>query len=251
VAVDRIVITEDHTARLETRIGQGVRNQFSYTEQISLAWARNLLVAMSGLYLLYFVDNFFSDALGLDEKIGDLLMLMMVVMIYTMGYLGLRQPVIFSRLELNSNETVPRKEVESPQAESVTRLSAGEKYKKSALDAETSNVFLAELEKEMEINKPYLDGDLTLPQLAKRLSISPNYLSQIINEQLKRNFFDFVNRYRVEEAKGYLLDPDKQRENVLTLALDAGFNSKSAFYTAFKKHTGMTPGQFKNSLRAV
>ena len=62
------------------------------------------------------------------------------------------------------------------------------------------------------------------------------------------NFFDFVNRYRVEEVKQCLSNPAKDKDNIVTLALDAGFNSKSAFYAAFKKLTGMTPNQFKKSL---
>jgi AraC-like DNA-binding protein len=87
-----------------------------------------------------------------------------------------------------------------------------------------------------------------LPQLAEQLGLSPNYLSQVINERLEQNFFDFINWYRIEEAKHRLASPVGERDNIITLALDAGFNSKSAFYTAFKKHTAMTPSQYKKSL---
>ncbi|MES9930149.1 MAG: helix-turn-helix domain-containing protein, partial [Candidatus Thiodiazotropha sp. 6PDIVS] len=75
---------------------------------------------------------------------------------------------------------------------------------------------------------------------------SPNYLSQVINEQSGYNFFDFINRYRVDEAKRCLTTPSGQ-SNVLSIALDSGFNSKSAFYTAFKRHTGQTPSQYRKS----
>ncbi len=110
-----------------------------------------------------------------------------------------------------------------------------------------SETLLAEIQTFMKQNKPYLDGSLTLPQLAEQLGISPNYLSQVVNEQLDKNFFDFINYSRVEEAKKYLTDPGKDRTNILPLAFDADFNTKSAFYTAFKRHAGMTPGQFKQS----
>jgi AraC-like DNA-binding protein len=229
------------------RHARNIRNQFSYTERISLSWARNLLIGMSGLYVVYFIDNFLSESLGFGEEFGDLLMVMIVVLIYTMGYLGLRQPAIFSRLEVDAGKTWPQEEIEAQHREPVSWNSEHEKYKKSALDEDMSKALLVELESEMNINKPYLDGGLTLPQLAGRLGISTNYLSQIINEQLGQNFFDFINRYRIEEAKRHLADTNKGRINILTLALDAGFNSKSAFYTAFKKHTDMTPGQFKKS----
>jgi len=97
----------------------------------------------------------------------------------------------------------------------------------------------------MEQEKLYLDAKLSLPRLSEALKVSSNYLSQVINEQLNHNFFDFVNGYRVEEAKGRLIGDKGKSANILTVANDAGFNSKSAFYSAFKKHTGMTPGEFR------
>ena len=97
----------------------------------------------------------------------------------------------------------------------------------------------------MESEKPHLDSDLTLPKLADHLQIPPHHLSQIINESLKQNFFDFVNGYRVEEAKQLLLDPEKSSFTVLAIAEEAGFNSKTVFNTAFKKGTGKTPSAFR------
>ncbi|MEW8398601.1 MAG: helix-turn-helix domain-containing protein, partial [Candidatus Thiodiazotropha sp.] len=79
-----------------------------------------------------------------------------------------------------------------------------------------------------------------------QLRISSNYLSQVINERAGQHFFDFVNRYRVEEAK-LALAGSTGRGNILAIALDAGFNSKSAFYTAFKRHTGQTPTQYRRT----
>ena len=101
----------------------------------------------------------------------------------------------------------------------------------------------------MESEQPYLDDRLTMPQLAARFDLSPNYLSQIINEQLHKNFFDFVNHYRIEKAKRRLVETLEGTSNVLTIAFAVGFNSKSAFYTAFKKHTQMTPSQFRKLAR--
>jgi AraC-like DNA-binding protein len=100
----------------------------------------------------------------------------------------------------------------------------------------------------MEANKPYLEGDLVLPQLAQQLGISANYLSQVINEQLHVNFYDFINGYRVEEAKGLIRNAGPKNTNILNIALDSGFNSKSAFYTAFKKATSMTPTQYRKTV---
>ena len=97
----------------------------------------------------------------------------------------------------------------------------------------------------MRTEKPYLDGDITLQKLAKALGISPHHLSQTINEHLKQNFFDFINTYRIEEAKRMLLDPAKKHYSILAVSEEVGFNSKSAFNTAFKKQVKMTPSEFR------
>ena len=154
-----------------------------------------------------------------------------------MGYLGLRQPAIFTQAFVSQQTAIE---------ESVNQTV--EKYHRSGLDKETSLVFLNELASHMETNKPYLEGDLVLPQLARQLGISANYLSQVINEQLKVNFYDFINGYRVEDAKRLMKNTGQKNSNILNIALDSGFNSKSAFYTAFKKATSMTPTQYRKTL---
>jgi len=95
----------------------------------------------------------------------------------------------------------------------------------------------------MEKNKPYLDNELKLLTLAKELDIAPHHLSQVINEHLNLNFFDFVNQYRVEEAKKELTKGLDNR-TLIALAFDVGFNNKASFNNYFKKYTGMTPTHY-------
>ena len=97
----------------------------------------------------------------------------------------------------------------------------------------------------MNREKLYLNSSITLTEIAQKLNIAPCSLSQIINETFQQNFRDFVNKYRIEESKR-LLTQLNQNLNIMGIALDAGFNSKSAFNSAFKKHTGVTPKEFKN-----
>ena len=99
----------------------------------------------------------------------------------------------------------------------------------------------------MESERPYTDGDLNLQKLAERLSIPAQHLSQTVNGRLNQSFSDFVNSYRVEEAKRRLADPSATHYYLLAIAEEVGFNSKSSFNTAFKKQTGMTPSEFRNS----
>lgn len=215
---------------------QSIRNEFSDIDRINLNWLRNLLLGLCCIFLIYLGDQFFPDLLGINV-LGELVTVMAVVLVYAMGYLGLRQPAIFTWLP---DSPVMDQAVEVDQVD--------DKYRRSGLDKETSLLFLKELTGHMENNKPYLEGDLVLPQLAKQLGISANYLSQIINEQLDINFYDFVNGYRVEEARRLIRDAGQSKSNILAIALDSGFNSKSAFYTAFKKITSMTPTEYRKTL---
>jgi TolB-like protein/AraC-like DNA-binding protein/Tfp pilus assembly protein PilF len=96
----------------------------------------------------------------------------------------------------------------------------------------------------MKEEKPYLDNQLSLRQLAEDLEVNTNYLSQVINERHEKNFFEFINAYRVTELKEKLEDPQNRQFTILSLAFDCGFNSKTTFNTAFKRITGCTPSQY-------
>jgi AraC-like DNA-binding protein len=145
--------------------------------------------------------------------------------VYAMGYIGLRRPEVLTGMD----------DIPAPPP----------RYEKSTLTLERADAYLQRLLDLMNTEKPYLDGDLTLQNLAKALAISPHHLSQTINEQLNQNFFDFINTYRIEEAKRLLLDLAKKHYSILAISEEVGFNSKSAFNTAFKKHVKMTPSEFR------
>jgi AraC-like DNA-binding protein len=97
----------------------------------------------------------------------------------------------------------------------------------------------------MEKEKPYLDPDLSFEQLSKMVSIPPRSLTIVLNECLNQNFYDFINSYRVQESARILMEKNPQYKTVLEVLLEAGFNNKSSFNTAFKKYNGMTPSEFR------
>jgi len=97
----------------------------------------------------------------------------------------------------------------------------------------------------MQNGKPWLEPELTVYQLASRLSLKPRLLSQAINEILGQNFYDFINRYRIEEASRLLTHPKDDKITILEVLYEVGFNSKSSFNTLFKKYTGLTPTAFR------
>lgn len=122
-----------------------------------------------------------------------------------------------------------------------------EKYKGSTLNPVFAKARIKELRRLLDVEKVYRDETISLDALADRLSIPAYQLSQLLNDNLQRNFFDTINYHRIEEVKKILLDPAKSQEKIATVAYGVGFNSMTAFYKAFKKFTGMTPRQFKKA----
>lgn len=123
------------------------------------------------------------------------------------------------------------------------------KYGNSSLTGPDAAAMLQKLQQLMQTEKPHLDSNLTLPELAARLSLSTHHLSQLLNEQLGKNFFDFVNEYRIAEMKEKLHDPALAHLKIEELAYQCGFNSKSVFNAAFKKATGKTPSGFRKTAK--
>jgi AraC-like DNA-binding protein len=123
------------------------------------------------------------------------------------------------------------------------------KYEGSSLTAQQKTTILDNLESIMCNEKLYLDPDINLGDMAQKVSVSPRYLSQVINELKGQNFYDYINNYRIEEAKQKLSNPSCDNEKILGILLDCGFNSKSVFNTVFKKTTGFTPSEYRKRYR--
>jgi len=119
------------------------------------------------------------------------------------------------------------------------------KYAKSGLTSDQLLTHKQCLDKLMQSRKEYLRPDLTLPKLAKAVGCSVNNLSQVINSGYGTSFFDYLNRYRIEHARKLLNNSNGQSNAILHIAFTVGFNSNSAFYSAFKKYVGMTPAQYR------
>ncbi len=202
----------------------------SSIDKINLNWINFIIggfYIIFGLMAMFIVFYFFK--LEIYKYYMSVIPISVSIAIYAMGYLGFKQPQIFSSNGFHENK----------------------KYKRSTLNPDFADDHLSRLIETMKGDKPYLDSNLTLPKLSKMVAIQPHHLSQIINEKLNQNFFDFINYYRVEEAKLLFADPRGELLTVLAIAEEVGFNSKSAFNTAFKKYTGMTPTQYKSKINHV
>ncbi|WP_266367361.1 helix-turn-helix domain-containing protein [Tellurirhabdus rosea] len=121
------------------------------------------------------------------------------------------------------------------------------KYGKSALPDELEEALLTRLNQLFEEERPYLEADLSLPKLAQRLNTTPHHLSQLLNDRLNQSFFDLLATYRVRVAQELLQNPATAGLKIDEIAGRVGYNSTSAFHTAFKRLTGQTPAQFRDS----
>ena len=198
------------------------RDSSSPNIRLHLLWLRVfilMLLTTAGAGLFRLIFSFRTESMLL-------LPLCFSIMVYVAGYMALKHPEALTGVY----EPVPNK-----------------KYEKSNLTPERAETYLKKLLHVMQTERPYIEGDLTLQKLADRLSIPVNHLSQIINERLGQNFFDFINSYRVKEAQELLTDAAKKHYTVLAIAEEVGFRSKSAFNAVFKKHVNMTPSEFRKS----
>lgn len=119
------------------------------------------------------------------------------------------------------------------------------KYEKSSLSEEVEEAVLQKLTRLMTTEKPYLQPDLSLPKLAALLNTTPHHLSQLLNDRLAQSFFDLLATYRIREAQQLLQAPATVNLKIDEIAERVGYNSTSAFHTAFKRLTGQTPAQFR------
>jgi YesN/AraC family two-component response regulator len=118
------------------------------------------------------------------------------------------------------------------------------KYQKTGLKTDEGQRILEELKQLLSDQAVYKDNTISLAKLAKQINTTTHALSQVINENFKKTFFELIGHFRIEEAKKLLLL--EKEAKVSEIAFEVGYNSLSAFNTAFKKSTGLTPTNFRN-----
>gem|GEM_PF-556605 len=223
------------------RYSEQIEEFFSEIEERKLVWLKAViafnLITLSAMTISYILH--ITGIHGLDKNTTRISFFLTIIWIYSIGYFAMRQPEIFTQ------SRTMRRVLEGPEPESEKPTE--QKYEKSGISASMLDEFKRRLLIYMEKEKPYRDSTLTLQQVADALNISYHHLSQVLNGGLNRNFYSFVNDYRVAEVKQLLADADPEK-SVLFLAFEAGFNSKSNFNNIFKKVTGMTPSEYRRSL---
>ena len=215
-------------------------NNFSSIENINLDWLRILLYIFGAVWSVLIIIAVIHHVFHYSSMYFCIngLLLSLSAFIVLLGYYGLRQQEIFTHFPIEDYRHAFLQD--EPEGAKV-------KYANLSLSEDEITSYSERIDCYMKEEKPYLNPDLTLPQLALELNTSTHQLSRIINEHYGRNFYDFINGYRIEEVKDKLFDPDFYNFSLLGIAFESGFNSKSAFNRTFKKATGLTPSEYKKT----
>ncbi len=213
-----------------------LKDNYSSLDKRNLDWLQWFIFGIVVLALMATVLHYMSSVYGENVMYTNINLLGITIYVYSIGYMGLRQPEFFADFSILS------------ETESIPDSKSTPSYSRSGLDEQSGKELMARLTEMMEDEKPYMNNELSLKDLSETAGISTHNLTEIINSYAGKNFYDFVNAYRVEEVKKKIMEPSSDNLTILALGLEAGFNSKSSFNSVFKKHTGMTPSEFKRSL---
>ena len=230
---------------------QKIQQQLSYQEGVNLSWLRILLrvclvIAFVGMSISIF--RLISDVELWPRAIYS--MSLMFSVYYLIAFKAMAQPSIFNKLNTEviypgalevkmSNDGIDTSIVDAG-IESISQ------YQTSSLTPELAQQYWQSLQEHITQHKPYLNNELRIKDIADSLSIPSNHLSQVINQCAGQNFFEFINSYRIEVAKSLLSKTDSPQLNINLIALEAGFNSQSAFYKQFKLRVNKTPKQYRD-----
>ena len=205
-----------------------IKNEYSQIDQINLDWLSFSLNSFGLLTIVSLIHNFIAPAKNVYVFMATLVLLLLFIFYFVNRVIlkALRQPEIFAGI--GQNETA--------------------RYQGSSLTAGQVEEYRQKLLTLLRTDKPFLNPQVSLSDLSEKLSISSKNLSQVINQTFGKNFFDFINSYRIQEVQQILQDSRDDKMTILEAMYEAGFNSKSSFNTAFKKETGQTPSEFRKNI---
>lgn len=222
------------------RYSSKIKSYYSSIEDINLNWSRRFVLAFLGLSCIGFIA-FLSFVAGVIDNIEigfAIEYLVFVLLLFYLCYSGIKQYSLAS-IQQSTRYTINLKE--------SNKEKAYKKYGSSSLSDDDINTIFLEIKELFESEKTYLEPQLKIDAIAKRLNTTTNRISQIINTKSDKPFYDFVNTYRVEHFKKLLVNPENRKYTILAMGIESGFNSKASLNRIFKEHVGKSPKQFQKS----
>ena len=216
-----------------------LNEQFSYwKKQLQLLWLNFIF----GLFVLLFLTYFCAGGINAFsfQKVIDTTTLSHVgltIIAFAVSYFGLRQPSLFRPVS-KKNEIGG---IEESSEE-------GTKKQKLKFTEDQALELINKLNRHVEEEKPYLNPELTLYDLASQINLAKNDLTDLLNNHIGKNFFSYVNEFRIKAVIRRFDNPDYNHFTIIAIAYDCGFNSKSTFNSLFKQHTGQTPSDYKKGM---
>jgi AraC-like DNA-binding protein len=202
----------------------------SDTGPVDLGWLKGLLITIGCMVILFTLLVFFNLGAFSTVYMAGIFLSGSLFMLY---YMQAQREVYAYKPEIIAEINEVILEASTPLKSVLPKMDQAQ---------------LAELKLRLELlmkdDKLYLDSELSLPQLATQLNTPIHVLSWLLNNEYNLNFFQFINGYRVLEVKRALLSGRHKQLNILGIAFNSGFNSKTTFNTAFKKETGLSPTEF-------
>jgi len=218
---------------------------FSNARRVNLRWL-NYLTCGFGLFLFLEVLQFFGAGRGIHLFGFNLMVnswIFLIIYVFAMGLIGFRQQGVFTDFDPLDLSV---RSVNGNSPGSLVTI----KYNSSRLQDPEKEAILMKLKAYMEKDQPWLDCDLDIKTVADQVGTTIHKLSQVLNQCLGKNFYDYINELRIEDVKKQLLLPKNQNLKIIAVAYGCGFNSKSAFYEAFRKSVGITPREFRDHSQA-
>lgn len=226
--------------RMLKKHSANIDNTFSYHSQhINLNWVKYISIVFTITFaftVLYGMLRKYADVYIIDP--GFITSTGFTLLAFSFSFFAFKQPQIF-----NVNRRDVRYEYDLP-----LKPKQENKYERSGLKDDEADRYLKRLIEYTEINKPYLKGDLTIQEIADNIDVPKHYLTQILNEKIRKNFYTFINEYRVAAVKEMFANSNYNHYTLLAIAYECGFNSKSSFNGIFKKMTGQTPSEYRTAI---
>jgi AraC-like DNA-binding protein len=208
-----------------------LEQEVSNTENINIAWVRFFFLIFLIINLFFLVSLFTAIHWENSWWLAKATAVVFSSAVYALGFRGILQRDVFHTIiTTNLQEPV------IPVPQEIIK------------PAKPDQALIDKLVAYMTEKKPFLDPELSLSTLAKEMKLSRSQLSQLINDGIGENFYDFINKYRVEEVKKLMADPEMVGYNLLGIAFEAGFKSKSTFNLIFKRFTGLTPTEYRKNI---